>query len=317
MVQWRSRKWLYAMYHCGDSISSKFEKRVIAPSFIAGRLMGDQEKKVGLWFYGLGTAITGILDIAWRAFDPSHQPIKAFGNFPNENILACTAGVWLVAAGVAIPWQRSRRMGAAACGVAYSVFAAWWLARYYAGTHALGWRIDILLGVCFGIGQQLILISPAVIVYACIASTSSVSRLQERAVTTARWMLGLPPIVFGLMHLAGLRFFATIVPHWIPFGSFWAGLTGLAFILAGLAICSGVRDALAARLLALMLLLFEGSVEVPPIFVRLHDQATWGAAAYNLPAIGACLIFASLAASRVIEPNAYRLERCRLPIAAK
>ena len=58
---------------------------------------------------------------------------------------------------------------------------------------------------------------------------------------------------------------------------------------------------LAARLLALMLLLFEGFVEIPPIFVRLHDQATWGAAVYNLAAIGACWIFAAFLRAAQIE----------------
>src|SRR6185437_12965293 len=108
----------------------------------------------------------------------------------------------------------------------------------------------------------------------------------------------IPPIIFGLGHLIGIRVFASIVPRWIPFGSFWAVLTGIAFLLAGVAICSRIKDVPAARLLALMLLLFEGLVEVPPIFVRLHDQATWGAAVYNLAAIGACWIFAEFLASR-------------------
>ncbi len=102
----------------------------------------------------------------------------------------------------------------------------------------------------------------------------------------SRWMLGLPPILFGLFHLIGIRVFATIVPQWMGFGYFWAGLTGVAFLLAGLAICSGIRDVLALRLLALMLLLFDGLVEMPPIFIRLHDQPTWGAAVYSLPARG-------------------------------
>ena len=57
-------------------------------------------------------------------------------------------------------------------------------------------------------------------------------------------------------------------------------------------------DILAARLLALMLLLFEGFVEIPPIFSRLHSQPTWGAAVYNVTAIGACWIFAEFLASR-------------------
>jgi len=253
--------------------------------------------KIGIWFYGLGTLLTGILNIAWGAFDASHQPIQALGkNLPGQQILAYVAGVWLVAAGLSILWRHSERIGAAASAIAYLIFTTLWLARYYAGVHALGWRIDVLLGVTFGVAQQLMLISPAVIVYTSNASPDS--PLQKRAAIASRWMLGLPPIIFGLFHLIGLRIFATIVPQWMSFGYFWAALTGIAFILAGSAICSGIMDLLAARLLALMLLLFEGLVEAPPIFIRLHSQPTWGAAVYNVTAIGACWIFAEYLTSR-------------------
>lgn len=257
--------------------------------------MDNRQMKVGIWFYGLGTVLTGIVNIAWGSFDASHQPIQALSrNFPGEHILAYVAGAWLVAAGLAILWRRSARIGAAASAIAYLIFAALWLARYYAGIHALGWRIDVLLGVTFGLAQQLMLIAPVAFVY----TTSSNSLLQKRAVIAARWMLGLPPVIFGIFHVIGIRVFASIVPHWMSFGYFWAALTGIAFFLAGCAICSGIMDILAARLLALMLLLFEGFVEIPPIFSRLHNQPTWGAAVYNVTAIGACWIFAEFLASR-------------------
>jgi uncharacterized membrane protein len=262
--------------------------------------MRDRLMKVGVWFYGLGTALTGILDIAWGDFDASHQPIQALGkNFPGQHLLAYVAGVWLIAAGLAILWRRSARIGAAASGIAYLVFAALWLARYSAAVQAFGLRIDVLFGVTFGVAQQIMLIAPAAIVYASNTSSASPdSLLQKRAAIAARWMLGLPPVIFGSFHLIGLRVFATIVPHWMGFGSFWAVLTGIAFFLAGIAICSGIMDVVAARLLGLMLLLFEGFVEIPPIFSRLHDERTWGAAAYNVTAIGACWIFAEFLASR-------------------
>jgi len=254
--------------------------------------------KVGIWFYGLGTVFTGILNIAWGAFDGSHQPIKFLGiSLPGQHILAYVAGVWLVAAGLAILWPRSERIGAAASAIAYLIFAALWLFRCYAGIHALGWQINVFLGVAFGLAQQLMLVAPAAIVYVSTASPDSL--LQKRVAIAARWMLGLPPVLFGIFHLIGLRVFASIVPHWMSFGYFWAGLTGIAFILAGCAICSGIKDVLAARLLALMLFLFEGFVEIPPIFIRQHDQPTWGAAVYNLAAIGACWIFAEFLTSRV------------------
>jgi uncharacterized membrane protein len=154
------------------------------------------------------------------------------------------------------------------------------------------------------------LVAPAAIVY---AAASPDSLLQGRAAIAARWMLGLPAVLFGMFHLIGLRVFASIVPHWMRFGHFWAGITGIAFMLAGVAICSGIRDILAARLLALMLLLFEGLVEVPPIFVRLHNQATWGAAVYNVTAIGACLIFAEFLASRADQRRIGLAENLTLP----
>ena len=129
--------------------------------------MEDRQMKVGIWFYGLGTVLTGILNIAWGSFDASHQPIQSLGvSLPAQHILAYVAGVWLVAAGLAILWRRSARIGAAASAIAYLIFAALWLARYYAGIHALGWRIDVLLGVTFGLAQQVMLIAPVAFVYA-------------------------------------------------------------------------------------------------------------------------------------------------------
>jgi hypothetical protein len=178
--------------------------------------------KVGVWFYGLGTALTGVLDIVWHAFDASHQPIKSLGNVPGQNILACVAGAWLIAAGLAILWRRSARFGAAASAIAYLAFAALWLPRYYAGIHAVGWRIDVLFGISFGLAQQLMLVAPAAIAYVYLATTDS--RSQARAAIASRWMLGLPPIVFGVAHLIGIRVFANIVPRWMPFASFLGGV---------------------------------------------------------------------------------------------
>jgi len=254
--------------------------------------------KRGVWFYGVGTALTGVLTIAWSAFDVSHQPFLFLGkNSQGQHMLSYVVGIWLAAAGIAVLLRGSAKLGALASAFAYSIFVLMWLLKCYAGIHTLGWRFNVLAGSAFVVAQQGMLIAPAAIVYVSTAST--LSSLQRRVTMAARWMLGLPPIVFGALHLVGIQVFAPIVPHWMPFAYFWAAVTGIAFMLAGIAICSGIRDILAARLLALMLLLFEVLIEIPPIFVRLHNQATWGAAVYNLSAIGACLIFAEILASPV------------------
>ena len=253
--------------------------------------------KAGVYLYGLATVAFGILNLIFGQFERSHQPVQSLSeHIPGLHFLAYIAAVWMIAAGLAILWRRSARMGAAASGIIYSIFVACFLLRLFNAIHAAGWRTDIVFGSLFSISQAVFLIAPAAILYVVNAPDDLVS--EQRAETAARWMLGLPPIFFGLGHLMGLRFFATFVPHWIPFGTAWAALTGVAFLLAGIGICVRRLDVLAARLLALMLLVFDVLVEIPPVFTRLHSQETWGAAVWNLVAIGALWIFAEFVARR-------------------
>jgi uncharacterized membrane protein len=253
--------------------------------------------KIGVWLYGLATIVTGILNIVWGAFEASHQPINALlPHVPGQQALAYIAGVWLVASGAAILWERTERIGAIGSAIIYLIFALLWVPRFYTATHALGLKLGVLIFVLGGVAAQGMLISPAVIVYGAMPSRDAAWR--ERAAIAGRWMLGIPPITFGLGHLVSLPAYVRFVPHWVPFPLFWVALTGIAFLLAGIAIVSGKLDVLAAQLLALMLLLFEGTVEVPPVFDHPHSQTAWGGAVYNLTAIAACWIFAEYVLGR-------------------
>ncbi len=247
--------------------------------------------RVGMWFYGLATVVTGILNIVWGEFEASHQPIQSFGqHIPGVRVFAYLAGIWLVAAGMGILWRRTARAGAVGSAMIYLIFALFWLPRFYTATHAFGLRIGVVVFVLGGVAAQILLVAPAAIVYS--ATQSLDSEWRRRAVIAGRWMLGLPPITFGLGHLINLHAYARFVPHWVPFASFWIVLTGIAFLLAGTAIVCGIQDVFAARLLALMLLVFEAAVEIPPVFIQPHSQIAWGGAVYNLTAIGTCWIFA-------------------------
>lgn len=252
--------------------------------------MEIREMSVGIWFYGLATAATGILNVVWGQFESSHQPV------PGGHALALLSGVWLVAAGMSLLWPRAKRMGAVGAALIYLIFAASWWSRYSALTHQFGFRIGVVVFVLGGIAGQLLLAAPAAIVYAATALPDPV--WNERAAFAARWILGLSPVAFGLGHLINAQAYVRFVPHWVPFATFWIVLTGIAFLLAGAAILSGIRDVLAARLLVLMLLLFDAMVEIPPVFLQPDKQGVWGGAIYNLTAIGAYFLFAELVASR-------------------
>lgn len=254
--------------------------------------------RAGVYVYAAGSIAAGILDLIWGEFEAAHQPIQAFGDhIPGREILAYITAIWLIAGGVAILWRQTARAGAWMLGVIYFVFAVFWLPRFYTAPHALGFRIPLLIGMLAGVAQQLILVAAAAIVYASLMTPISVWR--SRAPRVVRWIFGLSSIFFGFAHLTGVQEVAVMVPKWLPWGGgFWTILTGIAFVFAGIAILSGILDALAARLLALMLFVFSVLVLAPGILAHPHNHIPWGSNAYNLAAVGAAWIFAESLALR-------------------
>lgn len=254
--------------------------------------------RAGVSVFAAGSIAAGILDLIWGDFEAAHQPIQALGDhIPGREVLAYIAALWLIAGGAAILWRRTAPVGALALAAIYFIFAAFWLPRFYTAPHFLGFRISLILGLIGGVCQQLILVAAAASVYASVAKRDSV--WLSRVPLLVRWTLGLSSIKFGSGHLTDLQIVAANVPKWMPLGgNFWAILTGIAFMLAGLAILSGILDVLAARLLGLMLLVFSVLVLAPGPFAHPHDHVAWGTNAYNLAAVGAAWIFAESVASR-------------------
>jgi uncharacterized membrane protein YphA (DoxX/SURF4 family) len=247
--------------------------------------------RVGVYVYGMATVAAGIFDLIWGDFDASHQPIQAFGDhIPGRELFAYITAVWMIAGGAAILWRRTAKAGAAALAVIYLVFTVFWLPRLYTAPQILGFRIPVYIGVLSGVGSQLIVVAAGALVYAWLATPRS---SWPRTILFARWIFGLSAIDFGLGHLTDLQDNVVYVPKWMPLGAeFWIIVTGICFVLAGLAILSGIQDVLAARLLALMFLAFN-LVALPPfIFADPKDHAAWGGYAYNLAAVAAAWILA-------------------------
>ena len=148
-----------------------------------------------------------------------------------------------------------------------------------------------------GVGQQVILVAAAVIVYASL--NKSGPDPTRRVSLALRCTFGLASIDFGLAHMTGVQAVSSMVPKWMPLGGeFWAILTGCAFVLGGTAILTGILDVLSARLLALMLLVFSALVLAPGALAHPHNHAPWGSNAYNLAAVGAVWIFAESIVTR-------------------
>ncbi len=253
--------------------------------------------KLGIYVYGLSSAAVGVMDFIWGDFDPAHQPIQAFGDhIAGREILAYVTAIWMIAGGAAILWRRSARAGGAALAIIYFVFAIFWLPRFFTAPHYLGFRIPVFIGVSAGCGIELIACAGGALIYASLATRSS---SWPRTILITRWIFGLCSINFGLNHLDAVADNLVYVPKWMPLAQvFWVILTGICFVLAGLAILLRIQDVLAARLLALMFLAFNAFSLPPFIFADPKDHGAWGGNAINLAFVGASLIFAEAVASR-------------------
>lgn len=249
--------------------------------------------RIGIYLLGLATLAAGILDLIWGEFDPGHQPIQSLGkHIPGQSIFAYIAATWLIVAGGALLSQRTIRKGAWATAGIYFIFGLFALPRFYTVPRTSGFHPLLLIpGVVATMLAQFIVVAGCLLVDASFAPTHSDWRHKSQVL--ARWIFGLSGVLFGLAHFTFTKPLARMIPKWFPVsGSFWVVISGAGFMLAGIAILTGLANVLAARLLTLMLILFEIAL-IPIVFGFPHVHQAWGASAYNLAVAGAVWIFAA------------------------
>ena len=257
-----------------------------------GKTSSSEIREAGIYLFSVATIAAGILNLIWDDFDSGHQPIGDLGvHIPGVSIFAYITGMWLILSGAAILWRQTVKAGALMTAAIYFVFALFSLPLFYAMIHKYGFHVTLILGIFGRMFQQLILVAGCVVLYASVAPNPTVWR--ERVLLAARWTFGLSSALFGVAHLSNVKGPLSMVPNWLPLAAkFWIIFTGIAFLLAGIAILSNILSRLATWLLCLMLVIFEVAL-VPIIFGCPHVHQAWGASAYNLAVAGAVWIFAT------------------------
>ena len=108
-----------------------------------------------------------------------------------------------------------------------------------------------------------------------------------------RYLFAVSMVVFGISHLDVPRFIAGLIPGWIPGHLFWAYLTAVAFIAAGLSIAVGKWSQTGAALLSLMLFLWVILLHAPRIAGAFHDGGEWNSGFVALAMSGCALAIAN------------------------
>src|ERR1044071_2097046 len=210
--------------------------------------------------YGLGAVALGLVGLVWGDFATVWQPVQALPfTVPYRTALAYVAAAGLLLAGVAVQWRRSAAAGLLVLAILYFIFALLWMPR------VIGY--PQLFGTWAGFLEEFALVAAALVVYASLLPRGSAGQI--RTARVGRLSFGVCVLSFGLSHFFAIPQTAAMVPGWIPPGQqFWAVATGVAHLLAGLAILSGVLDVLGSRLLTVMLAAFGALVWAPALFAQ-------------------------------------------------
>lgn len=193
---------------------------------------------------GLQALIKGDFSVIW-------QPVPKW--VPAREVVKFFCAVIPLAGGIGILWRRTALM-AARVVAAYSLL---WLLLVRVPYVILTPTIDVAWAVCK---------------VAIMAAAAWV--LSRIGVPIARALYGLALIPLGIAHFIYLKPTATLVPSWLPWHVFWAYVTGITFIAAGVAILTTVLARLAAVLSAIQMALFAVIVWIP-IVIRGANRFQW------------------------------------------
>jgi uncharacterized membrane protein YphA (DoxX/SURF4 family) len=270
---------------------------------------------LGIRLYGLGAIATGLVGLAWGDFALQWEPVAA--SFPGRTALAYIFSALLIVAGAAVNWRRSSAaLGAAA------------LVGLYAVVVVLMHGAQIVqqpgaFGAWDGAAEQLALLAGGLAAYAYLTGVRADGRpgadVRPGSDVSPRGAAGVGPdggrgesshhalvfrvalicmgvclLMFGLAHFLYLGFTASMVPAWLPGGQrFWAIITGVAHMAAGIGLLSGINARLAANLLTVMFASFSVLVHLPTLIAAPHSHLNWVINAINLALTGAAWALAT------------------------
>lgn len=225
---------------------------------------------IGRRVYGLGAAAMGATAVAFHALAPAH-PLA-------NDALAYAEATVLILGGLALNLPRLSAGGALLLA-AYFALSAVLVAGppVVAKPQVVGSWEDFAELVALSLG--------GVVAYAL---SPGVPALRSQAISRgARLAFSLCLMVFGAAHFAYANYTASLVPAWLPPGQMaWTYITGVAQILAGVAMFSHVRARLAAILLTIMYGLFGVLVHAPLVHASPHVRFYWDEFFENLALMG-------------------------------
>ncbi len=117
--------------------------------------------------------------------------------------------------------------------------------------------------------------------------------MEKMLMMVGRVIYALPFLAFGFGHLTNAANMGGMVPAFIPGGVFWIYFTGVAMVLAALAIITGIQGRTACFGLALMLTVFIVTIHLPGMGNPATKMMSMMGLFKDLGLLGASLVIAT------------------------
>jgi uncharacterized membrane protein YphA (DoxX/SURF4 family) len=247
---------------------------------------------LGIYAYATGAIFLGLLGLISGDFAANWQHVVL--DAPFRAPLAYLTALIELAAGFALLWPRTARIGAITLTAVFSVFTLLWVPKILENP-----RIFDPIGNFF---EELTLVAGGTVLVAALSPADS--SLARREPLFAR-LYGICPISYGIVHIATMPGLLQWIPKWIPPSQiFWAYVTTISFFLAAAAILTGLFAPLAARLLTAEIICFEILLWIPFLLANPRRHFDWAGNAINIALIGAIWVVADSLSRAVDHPQA-------------
>ena len=238
----------------------------------SGYICGMRATRAARIGFAASMAALGILGLIYGDFALVWQPVPAW--LPGRQALAYLCAAIELAGGLALLWSRT----AAAAARVLLVYVLIWLLLLRVPQVLSQPLIEVSW---LGWGETAMIVAGAWVLFESLTSSREHSYLRfitaERGVHAAQVLFGLAVLPVGLSHWVYATESAQLVAAFLPWHVGLAQFTGAAYLAAGVAILTGFRGRLAARLCALMMTLITLLVWIPEIVKAPQARLPWTA----------------------------------------
>ena len=213
--------------------------------------------------FAIGIAGLGVVSLVSGDFAYIWQPAPSWA--AGQPVFAYASGALMLVCGAGLLWRRTLPGTA----VALAIYGLASIVLIHTPRLVNDWKVE---AEWFNLGEIATFIAGAWLLFAAASTDSMLGG--QRAVRSARVVFALSLLAFGLSHFVYSKQTAAMVPPYLPEHLTWAYFTGAAHLAAGLGILFGIAPRLAATLEALMLSIFDLTVNLPDL-INKGARAQW------------------------------------------